>query len=148
MFLRWRSDVSEKKKVSKSFRKERKKAKNRKLHLIFITIFFLWVLHVNSPKFLNWPRSFWSVLSLRAHHFPRGQSKNQKILAVTSKSMKHVGKKINNRVFKKPSFYEHVFKKITGSVSSELMQLDGNDKVTWSTSVQINLDQCMQNQDG
>lgn len=57
-------------------------------------------------------------------------------------------KKMNNRVFKKPSFYEHVFKKITGSVSSELMQLDGNDKVTWSTSVQINLDQCMQNQDG
>ena len=55
---------------------------------------------------------------------------------------------MNNRVFKKPSFYEPVFKKITGSVSSELMQLDGNDKVTWSTSVQINLDQCMQNQDG
>ena len=67
--------------------------------------------------------------------------------AVTSKSTKQE-KKMNNRVFKKPSFYEHVFKKITGSVSSELMKLDGNDKVTWSTSVQINLDQCMQNQDG
>lgn len=37
---------------------------------------------------------------------------------------------MNNRVCKKPSFYEHVFKKITGSVSLKLMQLDRAEKVT------------------
>ena len=51
--------------------------------------------------------------------------------------MKTSRDKMNNRVFKTPSFYVDVFRKTTGSVSSKLMQLDGNEKVTFR-SIQIN----------
>ena len=69
MFLRWRSDVSEKKKVSKSFRKERKKAKNRKLYLIF----FIISLSIKLSEISKLAAILLVSLSLRAHHFSREQ---------------------------------------------------------------------------
>jgi len=63
--------VSEKKKVSKSFRKERKKAKNRKFYLIFIHLFFS--LSIKLSEISKLAAILLVSLSLRAHHFLRGQ---------------------------------------------------------------------------
>ena len=71
MFLRWTSDVSEKKKVSKSFRKERKKSKNRTLYLIFIYLFFS--LSIKLSEMSKLVAILLVILSLRAHHLPLGQ---------------------------------------------------------------------------
>ena len=71
MFLRWTSDVLEKKKVSKSFRKERKKSKNRTLYLIFIYLFFS--LSIKLSEMSKLAAILLVILSLRAHHLPLGQ---------------------------------------------------------------------------
>ena len=61
--------MSEKKKVSKSFRKERKKAKNRKLYLIF----FIISLSIKLSEISKLAAILLVSLSLRAHHFSREQ---------------------------------------------------------------------------